>query len=131
MVAIGEVQGGMRAPRLGHALPQNPFCLDAPNLVPHAVRCHEIRVGRSGHNFLHQGVGLGGQRGIVWTGTQDGLSIEPHRFKKRRKECFTGFQSLFVGFQSTVRAHGEVEVAHHPSPGMCGRRLAVDIPFGM
>ena len=73
----------------------------------------------------------GAKVGIVGTGTQDGLGVKPHRFKKRRKECFTGFQSLFVGFQSTVRAHGEVEVAHHPSPGMCGRRLAVDIPFGM
>ena len=105
VVAIGEVQGGMCAPGLGHALPQRPLCRDAPNLVPDAVRSHEIRVGRSGHNFLHQGVGLGGQEGIIGTGTQDGLGVEPHGFEKRRKERFTGFQGLFVGFQSTVRAH--------------------------
>ena len=75
----------------------------------HAVAVMKSDVGRSGHNFLHQGVGLGAKGASSGRAHKMGSALN-HR-SKTSQECFTGFQSLFVGFQS-VRAHGEVEVHH-------------------
>ena len=116
VVAIGQIQGGVGAPGLGHALPQRPLCRDAPNLVTDAVRGHEVGVGRSGHNVLHQGVGLGGKWRIVGPHAQNGLRVKAHLLEEGFKQGFTRGQGLFVGFQTAIRALGEVEVAHHACP---------------
>ena len=116
VVPIGQIQGGVGAPGLGHALPHWSMRRDAPDLVTDAVRGHEVGVGRSAHNVCHQGVSLGGEWRIVGPHAEDGLRVETHLLEEGFKQRFTRGQGLFVGFQTALRALGKVEVAHHACP---------------